>query len=353
MKPIITAIIPTYRRPKLLHRAIRSVLDQTFRQVRVSVYDNNSNDGTRAMVESLIKTDPRVTYHCHARNIGSLNNFEYGLQQVRTPYYSFLSDDDMLLPGFYADALQSLESRPNCVMSVFQVIILATDGRLMGRNPGYFPAGEYRPPEGFSTMVKLGAPIWTGVLFRNEPPRHLEVAVGHLTDVEYLLRLAAGSDYCVVDRPGAIFTHDGKEKASYQHAKERLFARQKTLSNLYARIHGFGLPDRIADEAVRILNHYYGKKIYRTGLKCASRGEGGDLRKAIAILRDMDHEQHGALQTVLKLTAIIPPPFVRLLAAGHILSNPKPRLPLGRNRRYRDKYGPFLEYENANVKTPM
>ena len=34
-KPLITTIIPTYRRPKLLQRAIKSVLNQTYPHFQV------------------------------------------------------------------------------------------------------------------------------------------------------------------------------------------------------------------------------------------------------------------------------------------------------------------------------
>ena len=42
--PTVTAIIPTYRRPRLVRRAIESVLAQTYPHVRVLVCDNASGD---------------------------------------------------------------------------------------------------------------------------------------------------------------------------------------------------------------------------------------------------------------------------------------------------------------------
>lgn len=64
------AIIPTYRRPQLLRRAIKSVLNQTYLYIRVCVYDNASNDETADIVANLEKEDPRVSYYCHS----GLNN---------------------------------------------------------------------------------------------------------------------------------------------------------------------------------------------------------------------------------------------------------------------------------------
>jgi glycosyltransferase involved in cell wall biosynthesis len=70
--PLITVIIPTYRRPKMLGRAIRSVLNQTFPDLQVCVYDNASGDETTQVVVEFAERDSRVRYHCHAANIGAI-----------------------------------------------------------------------------------------------------------------------------------------------------------------------------------------------------------------------------------------------------------------------------------------
>ena len=98
-KPLITTIIPTYRRPKLLKRAIKSVLNQTYPHFQVCVYDNASEDETAEVVAEFAKKDPRVKYHCHPENIGAIKNFKYGLERVGTEYFSILLDDDLLLPN--------------------------------------------------------------------------------------------------------------------------------------------------------------------------------------------------------------------------------------------------------------
>lgn len=54
-KPMITTIIPTYRRPRLLRRAIRSVLNQTYPHFQVCVYDNASGDETATIVADNIR----------------------------------------------------------------------------------------------------------------------------------------------------------------------------------------------------------------------------------------------------------------------------------------------------------
>jgi|GEM_PF-4090006 len=109
-KPLITTIIPTYRRPKLLRRAISSVLNQTYPHFQVCVYDNASGDETASVVAELSKEDPRVKYHCHAENIGATENFIYGMEHVEIPFFTLLSDDDLIFPNFGGKTWQALMS---------------------------------------------------------------------------------------------------------------------------------------------------------------------------------------------------------------------------------------------------
>src|ERR1035437_6506077 len=95
--PLITTIIPTFRRPLLLRRAIISVLSQTLCDLRVCVYDNASNDETETTVRSLQSIDSRIDYYRHPLDIGAINHFNFGLGKVESKYFSFLSDDDFLL----------------------------------------------------------------------------------------------------------------------------------------------------------------------------------------------------------------------------------------------------------------
>ena len=106
--PLVTTIIPTFRRPILVRRAIISALSQTLSDLRVSVYDNGSDDETEATVRDLQSIDSRIDYYRHPSNIGALNNFNFGLSRVESDYFSFLSDDDFLLPDFYELASAAL-----------------------------------------------------------------------------------------------------------------------------------------------------------------------------------------------------------------------------------------------------
>ena len=83
----------------------------------VSVYDNASGDETEAVVRELARGDDRVKYHCHPENVGAFRNFNYGMMDVKTPYFAVLSDDDIVAPTFFEKALQAFGAFPEAQLA--------------------------------------------------------------------------------------------------------------------------------------------------------------------------------------------------------------------------------------------
>ena len=353
MEPLVTTVIPTYRRPYLLRRAVESALGQSYTRLRVCVFDNNSGDETRAVVQEIQRRDARVVYHCQAENIGAINNFAYGLQQVKTPFFSFLSDDDILLPNFYEKALVALDCVEYPMMAVMQVINLDEKGRLIGRSPDYFPPGVYQPPEGFAFMLNRGVPTWTGVLFRREVFSELgllDTGVGYFSDWEFQLRLASYFPYVVLDEPGGIFTHDAE--AEYRAENKHLLSGLDPALRLVDRIRNtFGLPHGMAEDACSRFLHQFGKQVYRNGLSWAHKGGHQRLDQALEILGRLDHPKRPALLLVKAMISILPPARY-LLGIKKKISRFKESMGY-RDWKYRAKYRKYLRFErNAWLDRP-
>lgn len=205
-KPLITAIIPTYQRPKLLKRAILSVLNQTYPNFQVCIYDNASGDETAKVVKELARNDSRVKYYCHLKNIEG-KNFNFGLRRVNTPYFSFLSDDDILLPNFYKEAMKGFKKYPEAGFVATQTII-ATHKEVKGISLEDYEERLYRPPEGLLKMANGGVPAWTSILFKKEVIQKvglLDLTIGGPSDTDFVFRVCSLLPYVVLKFPGAIY----------------------------------------------------------------------------------------------------------------------------------------------------
>ncbi len=74
-EPMVTTVLTTFRNPKLLVRAIKSVLSQKFSDFRLSVYDDASGDDTESVVAKIAAGDSRITYHRHPTNVPRTSPF--------------------------------------------------------------------------------------------------------------------------------------------------------------------------------------------------------------------------------------------------------------------------------------
>lgn len=206
--PTITTVLTTYLRPQFLGRAIRSVLNQTYPNFHLAVYDNASDEATRKVVCSFSKCDSRVEYIPQPVNLGPARNYQFGIDRVNTPYYSVLADDDILLPEFFEKSLEALHANPDALFSMGLTLFGGWDRKPYPSTTAGFRPGLYRMPEGLLEFVSRPQPPWIGVLFRNE----VRGIVGPLdtdlfsTDYDYLLRAAASCPYVVHHHPTAVFT---------------------------------------------------------------------------------------------------------------------------------------------------
>src|SRR5262244_3089429 len=87
-RPTVSVCIPTYNRAKLLRQAIGSVLEQTFQDFEIIVYDNASTDDTAAVAESF--SEERIRYFRNTRNLGHRENWKRCFRAARGDYIAAL-----------------------------------------------------------------------------------------------------------------------------------------------------------------------------------------------------------------------------------------------------------------------
>ena len=89
-KPLVSVIIPTFNRAKVIKRAVNSVFEQTFQDFECIVVDDGSTDETESVLNEfankikVIKTENRGV--SAARNIGT--------SQAKGTFIAFLDSDD-------------------------------------------------------------------------------------------------------------------------------------------------------------------------------------------------------------------------------------------------------------------
>jgi len=91
----ITVGMPVYNERKYITETLDSLLSQTYENFEVVISDNNSQDGTYEILQQYAKKDKRIKLFKQPKNIGSLKNFRFVLEQAQTPYFIWLAGHDI------------------------------------------------------------------------------------------------------------------------------------------------------------------------------------------------------------------------------------------------------------------
>lgn len=137
-EPLVSVVLPTHNRARLLERALRNVLAQTHRRLEIIVVDDASADETSAAVRGI--GDARIHYLRHTSNKGGAAARNTGILAATGEYIAFLDDDDEWEPDKIEKQL--------CLMQHYAVTICGYHGEEQGLARRY----QSRPTVGLSEL---------------------------------------------------------------------------------------------------------------------------------------------------------------------------------------------------------
>jgi glycosyltransferase involved in cell wall biosynthesis len=94
---LVSVVIPTRHRPKLVLRAIHSVLVQTYREIEVIVVVDGPDAATVTAVQSV--EDPRLQLIVNPRSLTAAGARNIGADRATGDWIAFLDDDDEWWPN--------------------------------------------------------------------------------------------------------------------------------------------------------------------------------------------------------------------------------------------------------------
>ena len=98
--PIISVILPSYNKGEFIIKSIRSIQNQSFKNIEIIIVDDCSTDNSTLYYQYLLKTDPRVRIFTHLKNMGTWRSRIDGFLYSRGKYVIHFDTGD-----FYHDNL--------------------------------------------------------------------------------------------------------------------------------------------------------------------------------------------------------------------------------------------------------
>lgn len=260
MKSLITAIIPTYKRPQWLKRAVNSVLRQSCADFEILIADNASGEETNVVTQVLKQQDKRIKLLKHPTNIGAIANFQAALMQVGTPYVCFLPDDDFFAPFFFAETAPLLDSHPEiafCGGGGVKIDEHYLVQSITPNHPFIPPSGYYAPPQGLFAYLRSSFAIsFPPILFRTDLLKKIggfDLRIRNGADEHLISQCASRFPvYLITDRPFYFgFQHSGSLSRQIDYP---LFVREAEL------LHENLLATPLAQHEIEEVDHFFLKR---------------------------------------------------------------------------------------------
>jgi len=133
MNPKATVIIPTYNRPDLISRAIKSVLSQTYQNFELVIIDDSPNEETEKIVKAF--GNPQIKYIRNKirTNLPSGRNQGVRESSPDSKYIAFLDDDDEFLPLFLQKSIKILEDKKDVAAVITGAEFKSKNGCIIGK----------------------------------------------------------------------------------------------------------------------------------------------------------------------------------------------------------------------------
>ena len=107
-KPIISVIIPSFNKSELILKSVRSIQNQSFKNLEIIIVDDYSQDKSNVIYKYLLKTDPRVRIFYHLKNMGVWRTRLDGFLYSRGKYIIHFDAGDLYSDEFVLEDIYKL-----------------------------------------------------------------------------------------------------------------------------------------------------------------------------------------------------------------------------------------------------
>ena len=107
-KPLISIIIPCFNKKKQIMRTIRSLQNQSLKNIEIIIVDDFSSENATDLYNSLLATDPRIRVFYHQKVLGLFRSRLNGFLYSRGKYILHFVAGDLLADNYVLEDLYNL-----------------------------------------------------------------------------------------------------------------------------------------------------------------------------------------------------------------------------------------------------
>ncbi len=140
MIPLVSVIIPCYNAERFVEKAVRSIMEQSYRNLEIIVIDDCSQDSTGKILGKLSLEDKRIKYIKNEKNIKLPRTLNKAIRLSSGEYIARMDADDISFPDRFQKQLEFLVSNPN-------VDLVSANSQYIDENENILSVRTYHPSE--------------------------------------------------------------------------------------------------------------------------------------------------------------------------------------------------------------
>ena len=107
--PLISVIVPLYNHEKFIEQGLKSIMDQTYKNIEIIVIDDGSTDNSYKVATNILKSGTRPFICMTQKNQGAHATINRGIAKAKGKYIAILNSDDYFAINRFSFLIGSLE----------------------------------------------------------------------------------------------------------------------------------------------------------------------------------------------------------------------------------------------------
>ena len=205
--PTLVFGLPVFNGERYLNESLKTLLSQSYSNIRVVAVDNASTDGSMDILNEYAKHDSRVVVSRNDHNVGQIQNIRRAYWEAissipNAEYFALGSDHDLWHPDWATHMIGAIEPHPETVLVYPTTVPIDAEGeRIDDTLPFMDTRGMSKRERGFAAASRMkGAGVMVYGLFRAAPLGEMGVySTCVFPDRLLMLKLALEGEFRHVD----------------------------------------------------------------------------------------------------------------------------------------------------------
>lgn len=215
--PKVSLLVPVYNGERFLAECLDSVRTQNFPDMEILIADDDSTDGSAALIQRYATEDRRIRWWKNDCNLGLAANFNRCLREAKGEYIKYvLQDDKLLSPTAVRRMVEMLDIHP-------EASLVGTASQILDEHSRVTEVRDHFRPgimDGRQTIMRcleqanlIGEP--SVVMFRRaQATRGFETHLPQLLDLDMWFHLLEQGQFAYLAEPLCAFRHHAGQQTN-------------------------------------------------------------------------------------------------------------------------------------------